>query len=177
MAMTVAIQLLTGAGPASADVSSVTFNREDTAVGTTAIPLPSTNPSTNFSWVKSFILNISATGGLTMTSIRVGKVANEAQTGYKLWHVTSHALAAYVQATTSPTATGDNNVSAPTLNGASASAMGLTTDPPAVYAAGPFSTTGQKGNLVEVSLGVDATALASGSAVTVATGRWSWIES
>lgn len=176
MAMTVAIQLLTGAGPASADVSSVTFNREDTAIGTTPIPLPTASPATNFSWIKSFVVNISATGGLTMTNIRVGKVASESQTGYKSWIVTSHALGSYVQATTAPTATADNNVTAPTLNGAAAAALQLLTAPPAAYAAGPFATTGQKGNLVEVSLGIDATALATGSAVTVATARWGWTE-
>lgn len=176
MAMTVAIQNLTGAGPASADVSSVVMSREDTAVGTTAIPLPTTSPATNFSWVKTFILNISATGGLTMTNVRVGKVGSEAQLGYKLWHYTAHALAAYVQATTAPVATADNNVTAPTINGAAGTLVGLTTAPPAVYAAGPYASTGQKGNIVELVLGVDATAVQTGTNVPVTTLRWSWVE-
>jgi hypothetical protein len=174
MPMTVAIQELHGAGPTSTDVSSSKFNREDTVGGSTPIPIPS-NPGTNFSWVKSLIVNISATGGLTMTNIRVGKVSNE-PTGYKVWHVTSHALGAYVQAASPPTPTGDNNVTAPTLNSAAATALPLTSAPPAVYAAGPFATTGQKGNLVELSLGIDGTALSTGTAVNVTTVRWSWTE-
>ena len=175
MPMTVAIQCLTGAGPTSTDVSSVVFSREDTVNGTTAIPTP-TNPGTKFSWVKTFIVNISATGGLSMTSIRVGKSANEAQTGYKFWHVTSHALGSYVQAASAPGDTGDNNVTAPTINGAACSALGLITTPPAAYAAGPFATTGQKGNLVEIVLGVDGTATMTGTGVSVTTGRWTWSE-
>jgi hypothetical protein len=175
MAMTVAIQLLTGAGPASADVSSVTHNREDTSTGTTLIPIP-TNPGTNFGWVKSYIVNISATGGLQMTNIRVGKISSEAVTGTKLWHVTSHALASYVQAVGSPASTGDNNVTAPTLNSASATEVPLTNSSPSPYAAGPFSAVAQVGNMVEVSLGVDGTCVQTGTAVLIATMRWTWTE-
>jgi hypothetical protein len=175
MAMTVAIQNLTGAGPASANVSAITHNREDTASGTTLIPIP-TNPGTNFGWVKSMIVNISATGGLTMTNIRVGKISAEAVTGTLVWHVTSHALASYVQAVSSPGSTGDNNVTAPTLNGASATELPLSNSSPSPYAAGPFSAVAQVGNLVELSLGVDGTCVNTGTAVLIATARWTWTE-
>jgi len=46
----------------------------------------------------------------------------------------------------------------------------------AVYAAGGFSTTGRKGNIVEVALGIDATNVTAGSAVATPTLRWSWTE-
>ena len=175
MAMTVAIQLLTGAGPSSADVSAITMNREDTATGTTTIPIPS-NPGTNFSWVKSLIVNISATGGLSMTNIRVGLVSDEAQTGTKLWHYTGHALASYVQAVSAPGSTGDNNSTPPTINGASGVDVPLISSSPAPYAAGPYAAPGQVGNLVEVVLGVDGTCTATGTAVQIGTLQWTWTE-
>ncbi len=174
--MTVSIQNLTGAGPTSTDVSSVAFNREDTANGTTPIPIPSAG-ATKFSWVKSFIVNISVTGGLSMASIRVGKTETEVYTGGKVWHVTSHAIGAYVQATTNPSDTADNNVTAPTINGAAGAALGLITAPPAAYSAGPHSTTGQKGNLVEMVLGIDGTCTTIGTGIRVTTARWTWTES
>ena len=175
MAMTTQIDELTGAGPTSTAVSSGTMNREDTVSGTTPIPVPSAT-GTNFSWIKTYIMEITATGGLTMTNIRVGKVAAEATAGTKLWHVTSHAIGSYVQAAASPTPTGDNNITPPTLNGAASSEIQPITTPPSVYAAGPFASTGQKGNLVEVSCGVDATCLITGVAVPLATLRWTWTE-
>ncbi len=173
--MTVAIQNLTGAGPASADVSAITMNREDTATGVTTIPIPD-NPGTNFAWVKSCIVNISATGGLTMTNIRVGLVSDEAAGGTKLWHVTSVALGSYTQAAASPASTGDNNVTAPTLNGNTGVDVPLINSSPAAYAAGPFAGVAQVGNLVELSLGVDGTANATGTAVQIGTLRWTWTE-
>ena len=174
MAMTVVININTGAGPTAAPVTAVKWNREDTAVGTTSgIPTPAST-GTNFSWIKSFQVEITATGGLTMTNIRVGKVANETVTGTKLWHTTANA--SYTQASGAPTPTGDNNVTAPTLNAQTASAVPLITAPPSVYAAGPFAAAAAVGNFVEVSLGVDNTNSAGGTAVATPTLRWVWTE-
>jgi len=174
--MTVAIRNGTGATPTWADVGATTakFNRVDTLTGTTAIPTP-TATGTNFSYIKTFQINITATGSLSMTNAKVEKVTSEATTGTKLWHYTGHAVGVYVQATAAPTATGDNNSTAPTLNSGTATAM------PALgagstYAAGAYSTTGGQGNLVEVALGVDATNTSAGSAVSVPTLRWTWTE-
>jgi hypothetical protein len=108
-----------------------------------------------------------------MTNVKVGKVTTESVTGTKLWHVTSHA--SYTQATVSPTATGDNNSTAPTLNGASATAMPLIGSA-SVYAAGAFSSTGRQGNIVEIVVGVDATNTTAGTAVSIPTLRWQWTE-
>lgn len=180
MAMTVAIANATGAGPSWADVGATTaiWNRVDSLTGTTVIPTP-TATGTNFSYVKSFAINVTATGSLTMTDARFGKVAAEATTGTKLWHRSDHAEGSYIQATAAPTATGDNNTTAPAMNGTNAAvtAVPLISGPPSVYSAGPHSTTGRKGNLIEVALGVDATNTTAGAAVATPTLRWQWTES
>lgn len=176
MAMTTQIDLLTGASPTVTPVSSVEWSRVDSQSGTTPIPTP-TATGTNFSFIKTFQMEITATGGLNMTNIMVGKVANETTTGTKLWCVTSHAVGSYVQATAAPTATGDNNVTAPTMNGATGVALELIAAPPTAYAAGPFSATGRVGNLVEIALGIDATNTDAGATIATPTLRWSWTES
>lgn len=175
MAMSVQVDVLTGAGPTASPVTSVVMNREDTVSGTTPTPVPSSSPATNFSWVKSFQIEITVTDSLDMTDIRVGKVAAETVTGTKLWHVTANS--AYTQATGSPTSTADNNTTAPTLNGDTATAVPLISDPPAVYEAGPESATGRVGNIVEVSLGVAANCVTTGTGVALPTLRWTWVES
>lgn len=174
MAMTVTIQLATGAGPSWANTSAVKWNRVDSEAGTTPIPTP-TSTGTNFSFVKTFSINISVTDSLTMTDVLVGKVASEATTGTKLWHTTANS--SYTQATVAPTATGDDNVTAPTINTQTATAMSLISAPPAAYSAGPHTTTGRKGNLVEVALGIDSTNTTAGSSVATPTLRWQWTES
>ena len=174
MAMVVDIHNGTGVVTGTfAAVSAVKWNRVDTAVGTTVIPTP-TATGTNFSFVKTFQIQITTVNSLAMSAVKVGKVANETTTGTKLWHVTSHTT--YVQATAAPTATGDNNTTAPTVNSASATALPLISGASA-YAAGPYSTTGRQGNLVEIVLGVDATNTTAGSAVATPTLRWEWTES
>jgi len=178
MANTVAIRQLTGAGPTVATVTAVKWNRVDDASGTTVIPTP-TATGTNFSFVKTFQIDITVDGGLTMTDVKVGKVANESTTGTKLWHRTDHAVGSYVQAIVAPAATGDNNTTAPVIpaggNNTNVIALPLIGSA-SVYAAGPFTGTGRKGNLVEMCLGVDATNTTAGSAVAAPTLRWQWTE-
>lgn len=174
MAMTVEIDIKTGAGPTTASVTAVKWNRVDTAAGTTVIPTP-TATGTNFSFVKTFVVNITATGSLTMTDIKFGKVANETTTGTKLWYTSEHS--SYTQATAAPGATGDNNSTAPDINSGSSEAAVPLISGASAYSAGPHSTTGEKGNLIEVTLGVDATNTTAGSAVATPTLRWSWTES
>lgn len=179
MANTVVIRQLTGAGPSVGTVTAVKWNRVDDASGTTPVPTP-TATGTNFSFVKTFQPDITVDGGLTMTDIRVGKVAGEATGGTKLWHRTDHAVGSYVQATAAPAATGDNNTTAPVVpaggNNTNVTALGLIGGPPSVYAAGPFTGTGRKGNLVEMTLGVDATNTTAGTTVSTPTLRWTWTE-
>jgi len=174
MAMTVVLGNATGATPDWADVTAAKWNRVDSISGTTAIPTP-TATGTNFSFIKTFSIDIDTTDSLTMTDIAVGKVANEATTGTKLWHYTGHAEGEYTQATAVPTATGDNNTTAPTLNGQTGVAMPLIGSA-SPYSAGPHTTTGRKGNIVEIALGVDATNTTGGGAVDTPTVRWQWTE-
>lgn len=178
MANTVAIRQLTGSGPTVTTVTAVKWNRVDDASGTTPIPTPTTT-GTNFSYVKSFQPDITADGGLTMTDIKVGKVASETTTGTKLWHRTDHAVGSYTQATAAPAATGDNNSTAPVIpaggNNTNVTAL-PTIGSASVYAAGPFTGTGRKGNLVEITLGVDSTNTTAGTTVATPTLRWSWTE-
>lgn|SRR5262249_17606052 len=174
MAMTVQIDIGIGATPTYTNgITSVKWNLEDTQSGTTAIPTP-TSTGTNFSFVKSMKIDIVTVASLNMTNVKIGKVAAETTTGTKLWHVTSHTT--YVQATAAPTATGDNNVTAPTINGAASTALPLIGSA-SVYGTGPFNTTGKQGNFVEVALGVDATNTTAGTTVATPTLRWQWTES
>jgi hypothetical protein len=159
-------------------VTAVKWNRTDDAATASAIPTP-TAIGTNFSFVKSFQPDITVDGGLAMTNILVGKVANEATSGTKLWHRTDHST--YTQATAAPAATGDNNSTAPVIpaggNNSAVTALPLIGGPPSTYAAGPFTGTGRKGNIVEMALGVDFTNATAGAAVSTPTLRWSWTES
>ncbi len=181
MAMTVAIHNGTGSSVTWADVGASTakWNKVDTLTGTTPIPTP-TSTGTNFSFVKSFIVSITTVNSLTMTDIKVGKVANEAKTGTKLWHRTDHAEGSYAQATASPASTGDNNSTAPVIpaggNNSAVTALPLIGSA-SVYSAGPHTTTGRKGNMVEICLGVDALNVTAGSTVSTPTLRWQWTES
>lgn len=177
MAMTVSIQNGVGAATGTwTDVSvTATWNREDD-IDDTDQPIPTpVATGTNFSFIKSFAINITTVAGLVMTGVKFGKVAAETTTGTKLWEVKNRALASYVQATAAPTSTGDNNVTGPTLNGAASAAVTLIGSA-AVYAAGPYNTTGRQGTIVELALGVDATNTTAGTAVATPTLRWSWTE-
>ncbi len=175
MAMTVDIVLATGAGPAFASLTAAKWNRVDTAAGTTVIPTP-TSTGTNFSYIKSFLVDITATGGLTMTDITFGKVAAEATTGTKLWYADDHNEAAYTQATTPPGATGDDNSTAPDINSSSVEVAVPLISSGDLYDAGPFSSVARVGNIIEVCLGVDSTNTTAGSTVATPTLRWEWTE-
>lgn len=181
MAMTVAIAINTGAGPSQADIGATTavWNRADALTTATVVPTP-TATGTNFSYVKSLQLHITATGSLAMSAAKVEKTAAEATTGTKLWHRSDHAIGSYVQAVAAPASTGDNNTTAPVIP-AGGNNTGVIAFPTlgggSTYAAGPFSSTGYVGNLIECCLGVDATNTTAGAAVATPTLRWTWTES
>ncbi len=101
-------------------------------------------------------------------------MAAETTTGTKLWQSVAHS--SYTQATAAPTATSDNNSTAPTINSATATAVQTIATPPSTYAAGPFTTTGAHGNFVEVCLGIDSTNTTAGTSVATPTLEWSWTE-
>lgn len=178
MAMGVQIDLLTGSGPTVVtNITSAKWNLEDTQNGTTPIPTPTTT-GTNFSFVKTMQIDITAVNSLSMSAVKVGKVAAETTTGTKLWHKTSNA--AYTQATAAPASTGDNNTTAPAIPHSSSNS-GVTAMPlissASAYAAGPFSSTGRQGNMVQMTAGVDSTNTTAGASVAMPTLRWQWTES
>jgi hypothetical protein len=179
MAMTVQIHQGIGPTPTWAQVSALKWNRTDDAATASAVPTP-TATGTNFSFVKSMMVNIVTVAGLNMTGVTVGKVANEATTGTKLWHRTDHAQGSYVQAVAAPAPTSDNNVTAPVIpaggNNSAVVALPLISGA-SPYAAGPFNTTGRQGNLVEMCLGIDPTNTTAGATVSTPTLRWQWTES
>ena len=173
--MVTSINQLTGASAGtSAAVTAVVWSLVDNATGTSPEVATPTATGTNFSFVKSLKIHITTVNSLSMTNVMVGKVAAETTTGTKLWAYTGHAT--YTQATAAPTSTGDNNVTAPTINAAAGTALALISAPPAAYAAGPFTTTGDQGNNVEITLGVDHTNTTAGTAVACPTLEWSWTE-
>jgi hypothetical protein len=178
MAMTVAIDLMTGVTPSiAAGITSCKWSLDDAQSGTTPIPTPTSGPNTNFSFVKSFRINITATGGLNMSQVKFGKTAAEASGGIALWW--DHD-AAYAQATAAPGSNASNNSTAPFIP-AGTNNTGVVVVPligaALVYFAGPIGTTGQKGDYVEVCLGVDFSNALAGSTVPTPTLRWQWTES
>lgn len=87
MAAVTKIDIATGAGPTNADAEAtgIKFNREDTAVGTTAIPKP-TATGTNYSYAKTLFLNVESGGGSTSISNRKIRAASAPSTGlYLFW--------------------------------------------------------------------------------------------
>ena len=173
MAMSVGIDLATGATPTwTTSVTSITLSLDDAQSGSSEILTPTTT-GTAFSLVKSFSIDVIATNGLSMSYLRVGKVAAETTTGTKLWACTSHGT--YTQATAAPAATADDNVTAPTINGAAGAvlAIGLAA---VWYASGPFNSTGRHGNIVEICVGIDNTNTTAGTGVATPTLQWAWIE-
>lgn len=178
MAMTVEIVMGTGGTPTWTARTTHKWNRTDTYNGTTPTPVP-TATGTNFSFCVTYMVNITATGGLTMTDIKFGKVAGEATTGTKLWHRADIAEGSYVEATAATAATSDNNVTAPAIPH-SGNNTGVTAVPligsASVYEAGPHSTTGRKGDMVQAVLGVDATCVTAGQSVATPTLRFQWTE-
>jgi len=155
------------------NITSCKWSLDDAQSGTTPIPTP-TATGTNFSFVKSFKVDITNVGAsLTMTNVKIGTTTSPA-TGLKLWHQ-KHTT--YTQATAAPTSTGDNNSTAPTINGTAAVAGGMVLiGSAAVLLAGPFTTTGRQGDHIEVCLGVDNGNTGSGSTVAVPTLRFQWTE-
>lgn len=177
MAMVVAIDNALGVTPTWTAVGATTikWNTLDDLTDTAHPIATPTSTGTNFSFIKTFAIDITTTNSLTMTGVKFGKVANETTTGTKLWNTTEHS--GYTQATAAPTATGDNNVTAPAINSGSSIAAVPLISGATQYSAGPHTTTGRKGNMVEVTLGVDSTNTTAGTAVATPTLRWSWTES
>lgn len=84
-AATVAAYIATGAGPTNANVeSALSFSRDDTATGTTPVPIPGATGN-HYSYLRYLFLDVTATGTTNMTN-RTIKWASSPSTGLQgLW--------------------------------------------------------------------------------------------
>jgi hypothetical protein len=159
-AATVRASIATGAGPTLATAESgYKYNREDTATGTTAIPIP-TATGTNYSWLKWLALEVTGAGTTNITNRRIQLSATETS-GLGIFF---QGNATYAQAASGnlPTASGSNGPATP---------AGFTraTTTAQVYDNGSVATsgTGRNGQYCETTLGVDA-AYAGGAGSAIA---------
>lgn len=155
-------QLATGVGPSYSNAETgVTMNLVDTQTGTTPISIP-TATGTNFSWIKNFVLDVTATGTTTISNRRVSLSTNPS-TGLALWWK-EIAVASYAQA-----ASGNRPASSGS-NGATPAGYTSTTTSTQVYDSSSVSSgsTGPNGGLLVMVLGVDNTYVGgAGTAVSL----------
>jgi hypothetical protein len=149
-AATVRASIATGAGPTLATAESgYKYNREDTASGTTPIPIP-TSTGTNYSWLKWLCLEVTASGTTAISNRRV-QLSTSETSGLGIFF---QGNATYAQAASGnmPTASGSNGPATPAgFTRASTSAQ--------VYDSASVSSgsTGRNGSYCETVLGVDST--------------------
>lgn len=134
--------------------SGIKFNREDTQVGTSPVPIPTNPPTpsaTNYSWIKQLALNVTASSATTINNRRVYLSGAPATGLYPFFK----GAATYVQA-----ASGNKPTDDATTNGAVPSgytALTATTLGTAhVWAATGVSagSTGRNGDFLVLLLGV-----------------------
>lgn len=182
MAMTVIAEMATGSGPTWTDLAGKTlaWNREDSIEGTT-FPVPIPVGGTNYSFAKAITLNITATGGLTMSENDYCKAANETTTGTKVCG-NSFATTSYHQSTKAPVTAGSPNSFLPLAEGWPQNMFSTALYPitnPFYYPGGTdrptYSTTGRLDALVLFCLGLDTTCVTTGT-VSTPTLRFIWNE-
>lgn len=150
-AATCQAQIGTGATVSWANAEGgIKFNREDTATGTTPVPIP-TATGTNFSWIKNLVLAVTVAGTTAITNRRIS-MSGATATGLQLfWKAV--AVASYAQA-----AAGNLPAAAGT-NGATPAGYTLMTTTPVQYDNTSVATsgTGPNGSMTVCVLGVDNT--------------------
>ena len=160
MASTLRASIWTGASPTAASAEGgIKFNREDSASGTTAIPIP-TSTGTNFSWHKNLGLEVTSDGSTTISNKRIHR-GSAPTTGLELSFV---ANSAYLQSAAADSDSGS----------AGATPTGYTdlTTSAQVYDAGSDASSSGAGNVcgdyVRVALAVSSTyAGGAGSAIAL----------
>lgn len=157
-AATCQAQIGTGASVSWASAEGgIKFSREDSAVGTTPVPIP-TATGTNFSWLKHLVLAVTGAGTTNITNRRIS-MSGATSTGLYLYWIIN-AVASYAQAsgTNMPAASGSDNA-VPARTGAypSSGTFTLMTTSPVQYdnASVATSGTGPNGTMCIVVLGVD----------------------
>ena len=139
----------TGASVAWATAETgATMNLADSLTSTTPISIP-TSTGTNFSWIKNFVLYVTATGTTTISNRNIYMSTSPA-TGLQLfWKAV--AVASYVQAATG------NRPAASGSNGATPADYTLMTTSPVQYDNTGVSSgsTGPNGSMAVCVMGVD----------------------
>jgi hypothetical protein len=128
----------------------IKFNREDTATGTTPIPIP-TATGTKYSWIKNLVLTVTGSGTTSISNRRIS-MSGSCATGLQLfWKAL--AVASYVQAASGNMPADD------AANGHTPAGYTLMSTTPAAYDGASVSTgsTGPNGSMAVCCLGVDNT--------------------
>ncbi len=138
--------------PAGASAEGgIKFNREDTATGTTPIPIPTIAAGTNYSWHKNLALEVTTLAATTISNRRT-YLSGTPTTGLYLFY---KADATYVQAAlTAADETTTNGAVPSTYTALTATAIGGAH----VWQAGGVSagSTGRNGQFLRVALGIGA---------------------
>lgn len=151
-AATIQAQIATGASPSYANAEGgAVFNLADSLTDTTTpITIPSTT-GTVYSWIKSFVLDVTATGTTTINN-RTVKMGSSPTTGLFLFFK-DVAVASYAQAASGnrPSSSGSNGATPAGYTAMTTSAQQWDNTSVAT------SSTGPNGDLVVCVMGVDAT--------------------
>lgn len=152
MGATVLAELGTGATVSWASAEGgIKFNREDTATGTTPVPIPGTT-GTNFSWIKNLVLYVTATASTNISNRRINYSGS--LSGGLFLYFKAVAVASYAQA-----AAGNMPAAAATNGPATPTGYTQMTGTAQVYDASSVSAgaTGPNGQMCVVVAGVDST--------------------
>ncbi len=137
-----------GAGPTLATAESgIKLNRSDDEATTSPIPIPTTNPYCNYSWIKPLCLEVT-TAGTTNISNRCIYQASTPTTGLK-YHWMNQPTYRQPASGNMPAGTGTRGATPASYTAMTGSAAQW--DNTSVSTA----STGRSGNFVEVVLGVD----------------------
>lgn len=141
--------------------TGIKYNREDTQLGTTAIPIP-TSAGTNYSWFKELALSVTSTGTTTLSNRTIAR-SSAPPAGLIMYFASS---SGYVQPSSanrpSDTSTGDD--------AAPAAWTALTTSYQAYSTESVGSSSGRNGGFAKTLLGVSSTGTYTGgpgSAITL----------
>jgi hypothetical protein len=152
-----ATELWASSGGGSAE-GGIKFNRDNSIVGTTApVPIPTSNPGTNYSWHKNLALYCtSATGAGTSISNRKIYLSGAPPTGVGMYY--KDVVATY---TAPALAAADSGAASPPVTPATYTALSTT---PAVYQAGATTSANatRAGDIVQVAAGVADSTIYSG---------------
>lgn len=171
MAATIKIEVATGATPTytsidSADSASVTFGRDDLAVSTAPVPIP-TSTGTKFSYLKYVCLDVTTAGSTTISN-RTIALGAAAPTGIGVYTLTG-GQGTYTQNNgTQGTAAGNYPADTSSALAAPTGYTALSTSAYTYDASSVSSgTTGPNGKYAQTIVGVDNTFTGGGGSIQV----------